>query len=106
MEALNYTLTIGTVLFESNDPEVLIKGTVHKGHLKYDAELLINHSQLNRVVSQLQKQNTDFDFTAHLQSEKMDNNEILYRAILPAQIERQIAISSLSHPESIKQIRA
>ena len=50
-------IAITSILFESNDTEVLIKGNISQGVMNYDTDLVVTHSQLNIIFNSLQKQN-------------------------------------------------
>ena len=43
-------LEISEVLFETNDNEVLVKGEIQKGHLKFATDIIITHTQLNQLL--------------------------------------------------------
>ncbi len=106
MEATHRTLQINSILFESNDPDVLVKGTVSKGHMTYSTDVLISNSQLNRLISQLQKQNEGLDFAELLSTEKMEENNWLYSADLSGIQDRIIDLDQLSPVAPLRQIRA
>ena len=57
------------VLFESNDNEVLIRGEVQKNHMRFNTEIIISHTQLNQLLSELKKLNNYFDFSNIFRSE-------------------------------------
>ena len=100
------TIEVNTILFESNDPEVLVKGTMTKGHMAFETDMLISQSQLNRLINQLQRQNNNLEVSALLKSEKMYNDETLYTAELSEVSNRSIDLQDLSVISPIKQIRA
>ncbi len=106
MNTADRTIQINSILFESNDTEVLVKGTVLKGHMAFETDMLISHSQLNKLVNQLQRQNENLEMSALIQSETMYNNETLYSAELSSVANRHIDLYDLSVLQPIKQIRA
>ena len=100
------TITVNSILFESNDPEVLIKGNVSKGFMNYDTDLIISHSQLNMLYNSLQKQNADISLNDRLKSEKMYDGETLYSANFSDLSFNQVSLHDIEGNEPLKQIRA
>ena len=106
MKEQGTTLAIKSILFESNDPEVLIQGKMSKGVLNYDTELIVSHSQLNIIFNNLQKHNDDVSVSEMLISEKMYNDELLYSADFSSLSFNKIYLSTLEGNQPLKQIRA
>lgn len=102
---LNF-IDVEGLLFESNDHEVLLQGTIHEGFLKYQTEIIISQTQLNIVLNQLQKQNESIQIDQFICREEMYNNEVLYNAKFADHLDKCIDLSSLTSFERIKQIRA
>ena len=50
MEASIKKLDIKSIQFESNDSEVLIKGSMSYGYLSHPTDILISQTQLNKVI--------------------------------------------------------
>jgi len=100
------TIEVNSILFESNDSEVLVKGTITKGHMTFDTDVIISHSQLNCLINQLQKQNNSLEVSELLTSERMYNDEILYSAELSAISNRRVDLENLTVMRPVKQIRA
>lgn len=100
------TLAVKSILFESNDPEVLIKGTMSKGVMKYETDLVVTHSQLNIIFNNLQKYNQEISLNEFLISEKMHNNETLYSADFSSLQFNNIMLSDIEGGRSLKLIRA
>ena len=55
------TFDITTILFESNDISVLVKGTINQGHMNYTSDITVSMSQLNQLLNQLRRQNEEFE---------------------------------------------
>lgn len=106
METTSKTLQINSILFESGDQDALVKGTVTSGFMTYNTDVLISMSMLNRLISQLQKENESLDFNALLVSEKMEDGQWLYSAQLQDLNHRMIDLGTLSPMQSFRQIRA
>ena len=66
MKESQKTIEVKSILFESNDPEVLLKGIVTKGHMQYETDIIISQSQLNIVMNLLQKQNQSVEIDQYL----------------------------------------
>ena len=99
-------ITITSILFESNDTQVLIKGNVSQGVMKYDTDLIVTHSQLNIIFNSLQKQNQDISVYDYLISEKMYDGELLYSADFSELTHNQISLIDIEGTQPLRQIRA
>ena len=99
-------IDITSLMFESNDPNVLIKGTVSKGHMAFETEMIISHTQLNHLVNQLIKQNSELEINDLLIAEKMYNNEMLYTASFSKITNNKVTIGSILHNQPVREIRA
>lgn len=99
-------LEISQVLFETNDNEVLIKGEMQKGHMKFTTDMIISHTQLNQLLNQLKKANQYFDFSKLFKTEKMYDGETLYSAIFTNETNNQIDMNLLAISAPLRQIRA
>lgn len=99
-------IEINQVLFETNDQEVLVKGELHKGHLKFATDIIISHSQLNQLMNQIQKQNPTADFSNLFKTEKMYDGEVLYSANFTADTTNFVDINLLTDSTHLRQIRA
>lgn len=99
-------IAISSLVFTSNDTEVLVKGNVSKGKLTYETELLISQTQLNMVMNQLSKQNESFRIDEFLKSEQLDQYEHLYYADFSGLVHRTIDIRPIVKANQITQIRA
>jgi hypothetical protein len=99
-------IAISSLVFTSNDPEVLVKGNVSRGKLSYETELLITQTQLNMVLNQLSRQNESFTVDTYLKSERVDQYEQLYYADFSALENATIDIRPIVKAHQIMQIRA
>ena len=106
MNTTQRIIEIKALLFESNDPEVLVKGTIQKGHMNFETDVIISQSQLNALISQLQKQNNGKEIYDFLSTEKMYNGEVMYTAELSNLENRLVNLAEIFPAESIRQIRA
>jgi hypothetical protein len=106
MNKAHTKIAISSMVFTSNDPEVLIKGNVSRGKLSYETELLITQTQLNMVLNQLSKQNESFSVDTYLKSERVDMYEQLFYADFSSVLNPTIDIRPMMKANQITQIRA
>jgi hypothetical protein len=106
MDTHKRTFEVNSFLFESDDPNVSLKGRIINGHMSFPTELSISHSQLNILINELKKQNVEMKVEDYLEAEKMYNNQILYTAIFSKKLSRLIDLNSLTLTRPIKQLRA
>jgi hypothetical protein len=106
MKKAHQKIEISSLVFTTNDPEVLVKGTVSRGKLSYETELLITQSQLNMVINQLIRQNESFSVDHYLKTERVDQYEQLYYADFSAVVDTTIDIATIVKSHQITQIRA
>jgi hypothetical protein len=106
MNKAQNNIAISSLVFTSNDPEVLVKGTVSRGKLSFETELLITQTQLNMVLNQLGKQNEFFQVDTYLKSEQVDQYERLYYADFSSLENTKIDIRPIIKQHQITQIRA
>ena len=106
MNKVKTSIQVNSILFESNDSEVLIKGNVKAGQMNYDTDLIITHSQLNIILNRLQHQNKSISVNDYLTSEKMYDGETLYSAIFTGETNNKIDMSLLAVSAPLRQIRA
>jgi len=99
-------LKISHVLFETNDNEVLVKGEIQKGHMKFSTDVIITHTQLNLLLNQLRKMNQFVDFSKLFKTEKMYDGETLYSALFTDETNNKIDMSLLAQAAPLRQIRA
>ena len=106
MNKVKTSIQVNSILFESNDSEVLIKGNVKAGQMNYDTDLIITHSQLNIILNRLQHQNKSISVNDYLTSEKMYDGETLFSANFSSLKYNTIAMIELESQHPLKQIRA
>jgi len=106
MSTLNKTIEIKSIQFESSEPEVLIKGNISQGTLTYPTDILISQTQLNIIVNQLKKKNTNFNFSETLTVESMYDNEKMFTSHLSSTVDSTFYLNDLLPPKSYIQIRA
>ena len=100
------TFEIATILFESNDTSVLVKGTINQGHLNYSSDITVSTSQLNQLLNQLKRQNEQFELDELMTSEPMYNDETLFTISMNQSYNSYVNLNELTNQDSIRQIRA
>lgn len=106
MEATHSNFNVQSILFESNDPEVLMRGTMVKGVMQYESEIILTHTQLNMVMNLLQQQNAETTIHDFISSETMYDGGLLYSGTFAGLPNASIALDRISTNVPMKQIRA
>ncbi len=106
MRKINKIIEIKSIQFESNEPEVLVKGNITQGTMRYSTDIIISQTQLNIIVNQLKKKNSAFNFSDTLTVETMFNNETMYTSDLSNTLESSFYLNELLAPKTFVQIRA
>jgi hypothetical protein len=106
MEATNFNFNVQSILFESNDPEVIMRGTMVKGVMQYESEIILTHTQLNMVMNLLQRQNAETTIHTFISSEPMYDGGLLYSGNFTELPNASIALDAITINEPMKQIRA
>jgi hypothetical protein len=100
------TFEISTILFESNDTSVLVKGTISQGHMNYLSDITVSTSQLNQLLNQLRRQNEQFELDELMTSESMYNDETLFTINMGQSYNNYVNLNELTNQDSIRQLRA
>lgn len=106
METIQAIFNVQSVLFESNDPEVILRGTMVKGVMNYESELILSHTQLNRVINLLQGLNSEHTIHDLIISEPMYDGDLLYTGSFANLPNISLPLESISVNAPMKQIRA
>lgn len=106
MNTSSKTIEIKRIQFESNDPDVLIKGTVKQGNLEYPTDILVSQTQLNKIVNQLKKQNESFELNEIITVDQMGMNEYMYTAKFNSEVNSRLYLKDLLQHQPYIQIRA
>jgi len=106
MSTITNNVAVKSVVFTSTDSDVLLKGTIEKGHLSYDTELVITQTQLNVILNSLNRQNEIFAIDDCLSSELIGREETLYYADFGHLPNSLINIQAIMGAQEILQIRA
>ncbi len=104
-KAINH-IELKDIIFTSSDTEVMVKGNILRGHMSYETELYITHTQLNMVMNQLRSKNENFSTEHILKSEQIDTYEILYYSDLTMLSNTLVDFGSILQGETIFRISA
>lgn len=104
--AANTIFNVQSILFESNDPEVLMRGTMVKGVMQYESELILSQTQLNMVINLLQRQNTETTIHDLISGEPMYDGGMLYSGTFAELPNATITLDAITTNVPMKQIRA
>ncbi|MFA7272601.1 MAG: hypothetical protein WC044_01960 [Crocinitomicaceae bacterium] len=78
MKKLTDTLVVKRIDWENNHSDMLVTCDVQNGIFSYNSTLVLPGSELNKLLSHLQKQNVDLDLNDCLKVEQWSENEIHY----------------------------
>lgn len=106
MSTRDQILEVEQVIFESGDPEVNVKGTITQGFLSYETEIIINSTQLNAIINQLQRNNPEVNIYDQIETTELDLQTTLYRGLFASLDHKSIDLMFIEDIESIKEIRA
>jgi hypothetical protein len=65
-------LKINTIMYDNVDMNVLIQATSLNNHLSFETQLYVSFSELNLILSELQKRNPDKNVTEMFIEERLD----------------------------------
>ena len=100
-------LNIKKIYFETGESDVTVKAQVLSGNLSYESDIIIDFSDLNLLLNQMQKVvNEEIQLSSLFESEKMYNGNLLYTLEIEKKIADSILIEKLSFNNSVRQIRA
>lgn len=97
---------VRSIIFESNDNEVLLKGTQIQGLLSYDVDMIISQSQLNLILGQLQDNNELDDIMGLFETNRLYDNVDLYTANFDSLFKSKVEIDPVLSVNNIRKIRA
>lgn len=106
MSTRDQILEVESILFETGDPEVSVKGTITQGFLSYETEIIVNSTQLNEILNQLNRNNDDTDIYELIETVELEDNSVLYSASLQSLANKRIDLMFIENIKSVKEIRA
>ncbi len=106
MKNLTDKLVINKIEWTNNESDMHILCTVINGFFHYNTTLVMPGFELNRVISELQKQNCDVDIQDCLQIEQWSEDTFGYVFNLSNLVDSEFVFYNESLKDNLKQIRA
>lgn len=106
MKKLNDKIVINQIEWTNNESDMHISCTVQNGFFAYKTTLVLPGMELNRLISQLQKQNNIVDIQDCLKIEQWEENEFRYVFYFGQFTEAEFIFKNQMNNETLKQIRA
>ncbi len=104
MNTQNIKLKEITIHSVMND--ICVKGTAFQNNLSYETSFLINSTQLNIIINQLQAMNEEVEVAAQFQQQPDAQGNSFYWMNLDALNYTNIAFESFAIDKQLRQIRA
>ncbi len=99
-------IEIQTIEFQTSYNEVSVKCVVTKGSLQYTNDLILNFSDLNRLIGKIQKIAKISDLYSYFKSTKLADGDDLYYFNKNETQEIEIPFFELEEFHPLRQIRA
>ena len=97
---------IQTIEFQTSYNEVSVKCIVTQGNLKYTNELILNFSDLNRLIGKIQKITKINDVFSYFKSTKLADGDDLYYLNNTEYQEFELPLFEMEEFHPLRQIRA
>ncbi len=104
MKTQNINLKEITIYSVMND--ICVKGTAFQNNLSYETAFMINSTQLNMIINQLQATNEEVEVAAQFQQYPDDQGNSFYSLNLAALNCTNLAFESFLLDRQLRQIRA
>jgi hypothetical protein len=106
MKNLFDKIEIQTIEFQTSINEVSVKCVITQGSKIFTNELILNFSDLNRLINRIQKMTPISDLFAYFKTTSLDNGDSLYYLNANDASEIQLPLNELNDFHPIRQIRA
>lgn len=106
MIALFDKVEIQKIEFQTSCNEVSVMCVVTKGNLSYRNEIILNFSDLNRLINKIQKITKIGDLFSYFKSTKLADGDDLYYLSNKQTMEIEIPLAELADFTPLRQIRA
>jgi len=97
---------IQKIEFQTSCNEVSVIGIVTKGNLSYSNEIILNFSDLNRLINKIQKITKIGDLFSYFKSTKLEDGVDLYYLANQKDKEIEIPLDEMEDFKPLRQIRA
>jgi uncharacterized protein YkuJ len=71
-------LAINSIQFETSNETVYVQSSVYSNNLSYNTELILTHSDLNRIINRLMQLNEDISISEMFTVENSYDGSLLY----------------------------
>jgi hypothetical protein len=106
MRNLTDTLIVKRIVWENNHSDMLVTCDVQNGIFCYNCTLVLPGTELNKLLSHLQKQNVDLDVNDCLKVEQWSETEIHYIFDFSTFDKNEFVYENHFSSDKLKQIRA
>ena len=106
MIALFDKVEIQKIEFQTSCNEVSVLCVVTKGNLSYTNEIILNFSDLNRLINKIQKITKIGDLFSYFKSTKIEDGDDLYYLTNQQNTEIEIPLAEMEDFKPLRQIRA
>jgi hypothetical protein len=97
---------IQKIEFQTSCNEVSVICVVTKGNLSYTNEIILNFSDLNRLINKIQKITKIGDLFSYFKSTKLEDGEDLYYLTNQQNTEIELPLAEMDDFKPLRQIRA
>ena len=97
---------IQKIEFQTSCNEVSVLCVVTKGNLSYTNEIILNFSDLNRLINKIQKITKIGDLFSYFKSTKLEDGDDLYYLANQQNAEIEIPLVEMEDFKPLRQIRA
>ena len=106
MIALFDKVEIQKIEFQTSCNEVSVMCIITKGNLSYTNEIILNFSDLNRLLNKIQKITKIGDLFSYFKSTKLEDGDDLYYLTNQQNTEIEIPLAEMEDFNPLRQIRA
>ena len=106
MIALFDKVEIQKIEFQTSCNEVSVMCIITKGNLSYTNEVILNFSDLNRLLNKIQKITKIGDLFSYFKSTKLEDGDDLYYLTNQQNTEIEIPLAEMEDFNPLRQIRA
>ncbi len=106
MIALFDKVEIQKIEFQTSCNEVSVMCIITKGNLSYTNEIILNFSDLNRLLNKIQKITKIGDLFSYFKSTKLEDGDDLYYLTNQQNTEIEIPLAEMEDFKPLRQIRA
>ncbi len=97
---------IQKIEFQTSCNEVSVMCVVTKGNLRYSNEIILNFSDLNRLINKIQKITKIRDLFTYFKSTKLEDGDDLYYLTNQQNSEIELPLLEMEEFKPLRQIRA